>query len=74
MGAAAEYVKYKSPADLPATLHPRDVGAYLGVNSARAYKIFNRKDFPSWKIGQKWICNKQSFLKWLDEQENQAKQ
>ncbi|MFW6015098.1 MAG: helix-turn-helix domain-containing protein [bacterium] len=65
MGAAKKYKNYQSENDLPATLRPIDVAEYLGINEPKAYELFNRHDFPSLKIGQRWIVTKKAFLKFL---------
>ncbi len=73
MGTANEYKKFKSEDDLSATLRPKDVAEYLGINEPKAYELFNRQDFGSIKIGQRWIVTKKAFLRWLDKEGQKQK-
>lgn len=71
MATADKYKEYKSIDDLPATCRVSDIAEFLGINSTKAYELFNRSDFPSMKLGQRWIVPKRAFSNWLDQQTDQ---
>lgn len=57
--------------DLPDVFGPRELARFLGVQQAMGYELVKRRDFPSIRLGVKYLIYKQSFLDWLKEQETQ---
>lgn len=51
--------------DLPMTLTPKDVAQILGMTLNQTYRLFRCKDFPSSRIGEKYLIPKPKFLHWL---------
>jgi excisionase family DNA binding protein len=52
-------------ADLPLTLTAQDVAKVLGLSINQTYRLFRSKDFPSLKVGAKYLIPKPRFLQWL---------
>jgi len=46
----------------------KDISDYLRVNVNKAYELFHREDFPSLKLGGRYIIPREKFLKWLDKE------
>lgn len=49
----------------------------LQISQSRCNDLFNRrtkgsKDFPGFKVGRTWRVRKDSFDKWIEEQEEKA--
>ncbi len=65
-GTAQKYKEYKSPDDLPAMLRVSDCAAYTGVNIQKWYEYFKRDDFKTIKMGNRLLCTKAEFLRFLD--------
>jgi len=57
--------------ELPDVFGPRELARFLGVQQATGYELVKRPDFPSIKLGAKYLINKQSLLTWLNKQETQ---
>jgi excisionase family DNA binding protein len=53
--------------DLPDILTVKDVSKYMRVNLTKTYEFFHREDFPSLKVGNRYLVPKSRFLEWLDE-------
>lgn len=56
--------------DVPDIMDARDISNYLRVNVNKAYHLFHREDFPSMKLGKRYIIPKNKFLEWLDKQKD----
>lgn len=65
---------YKSYDELPLFLNAELVGNVLGVSSTTAYELMHRENFPSMKIGNRFVVAKEKFIKWVDEQSSQLKE
>jgi len=52
---------------LPDILTVKDISKYMRVNLTKAYEFFHREDFPSLKVGNRYLVPKSRFLEWLDE-------
>lgn len=59
---------YKSYDELPLFLNAEIVGNVLGVSSTTAYEVMHREDFPSIRIGNRFIVPKEKFREWADRQ------
>lgn len=44
----------------------------LGIGRNAAYNLINRQDFPTIRIGRKVIVPRDAFLRWLEDQTQQA--
>jgi excisionase family DNA binding protein len=53
---------------VPDIMNAKDISDYLRVNVNKAYELFHRGDFPSMKLGNRYIIPKNKFLEWLDRQ------
>lgn len=51
--------------DYPLILYPKHVQEILGWSKDQVYNLFRSKQFPSEKIGSKYIIPKDRFLLWL---------
>jgi hypothetical protein len=60
--------EYKSPSDLPAICTVKSVASFLGVAVNRGYEIMKRDDFNSFKIGKKYLVQKEELIRWITEQ------
>jgi hypothetical protein len=65
---AKKYREYKSSKDLPALCRVKDVASYLGINVNKGYEIFRREDFNSFKIGNKFLVQKEELINWIEKQ------
>lgn len=54
--------------DIPNIMAAKDISNYLRVNVNKAYELFHREDFPSLKLGGRYIIPREKFLEWLDKQ------
>lgn len=52
------------------TLSVKDVQEYLNLSSTSAYRLFNDKDFPSFKVGGSKRVTAEDFSQWLQKQKN----
>ena len=44
----------------------KDVGEKLHIGKTKAYRLFQLKDFPSVRIGNKWIVTEDNLNRFLD--------
>ena len=44
-----------------------DVQKILGIGKTKAYSLFGQKDFPSFRIDNRYYVKKEKFEKWIDE-------
>lgn len=49
-------------------LTPMQAKEVLGVGRNEIYKLCRRKDFPSFKMGQKYYINRDKLQEWIDKQ------
>jgi excisionase family DNA binding protein len=54
--------------DIPNIMAAKDISNYLRVNISKAYELFHREDFPSLKLGNRYIIPREKFLEWLDKE------
>jgi excisionase family DNA binding protein len=55
---------YSNFSDLPLTMNVNDVMKALNIGRETAYKLLRSKDFPSFKLGGKYLVNKESLFEW----------
>ncbi len=59
---------YKSYDELPLMLDVKLVKDILGISQTSVYELMKRNDFPSMKIGGRYIISKEKFIEWIDKQ------
>jgi excisionase family DNA binding protein len=59
--------EYKNPSDLPAICTVKEIASFLGVAVNKGYEIMKRKDFNSFRIGTKYLVQKEEFIRWITE-------
>jgi excisionase family DNA binding protein len=57
---------FKSYEELPLFLNAEVVGKVLGVSISSAYELMHEKDFPSVRIGNRFIVPKDKFIEWVN--------
>ena len=55
---------------LPEILTVPDIARYLRISRSAAYELAHETDFPALILGRKIRVRRESFLSWLDMQEN----
>ena len=56
----------KSYEELPLFLNAQAVADVLGVSPSSAYELMHEKDFPSLRIGNRWVVPKEHFIVWVE--------
>ena len=54
--------------DLPLFLNAEKLAKVLGVSISSAYELMHEKDFPSVRIGKRFIVPREDLKRWMDEQ------
>ena len=57
---------YKSYDDLPMFLNAKMVAGILGVSPGSAYELMHDENFPSLRIGNRWVVPKEHFIVWVE--------
>lgn len=60
------YSMYGNKEALPNLLTVYDVRDFLGIGQRQAYELVRSGGFPAKKLGNQYLIQKDSFLKWLD--------
>lgn len=58
----------KSASELNDILSVKELGQFLGIHANGAYDLVRSKDFPSVKVGKKFLILKAALMKWLEQQ------
>ena len=58
--------KSENKNEYPITLKVQEIADILRINQTKAYELTHREDFPSLKLGQRFIVNRDKFFDWLD--------
>ena len=45
-----------------------EVAQLLGISRSAAYNLMHRDDFPSFRIGKRWLVRDSSLHEWLEKQ------
>lgn len=45
-----------------------EVAQLLGISRSAAYNLMHRDDFPSFRIGKRWLVRGSSLHEWLEKQ------
>ena len=59
---------YKSYDELPLFLNANMVAGLLGVSPSSAYELMHEKDFPSLRVGNRWVVPREEFRAWVEGQ------
>ena len=57
---------YKSYDELPLMLNAEILRDILGISLTSVYELLHDKDFPSIKIGNRFVVPKGKFIEWID--------
>ena len=57
---------YKSYDELPLFLNSELVAQVLGVSISSAYELMHEKDFPSLRVGNRFVIPKENFIDWVE--------
>lgn len=52
--------------NLPELITASEVKDYLKCSKSTLYSLLSRKDFPSFRVGKKYLINKNEFLIWME--------
>lgn len=60
--------KFKNYDELPLFLNADTVAKALGIAISSAYELMQEKDFPTFKVGNRKLVEKEKFRKWIEAQ------
>ncbi|MGF9822562.1 helix-turn-helix domain-containing protein [Brevibacillus agri] len=63
-------VASKHSDSLPPILTAKHIANYLHISERRAYELMDLKSFPLIRLGRSKRVNRESFMRWLLENEN----
>ena len=58
---------HKNYDELPLFLSAKDVSKLLGVSLSTAYELMHEDEFPSLRVGYRYVIPKEDFQKWVKE-------
>ena len=61
-----KYSDYKNYEDLPLFLNAELLAKVLGVAVSSAYELMHEKDFPSVRIGKRFIVPREDLKAWIE--------
>ena len=61
-----KYSDYKNYEDLPLVLNAELLAKVLGVAVSSAYELMHEKDFPSVRIGKRFIVPREDLKAWIE--------
>lgn len=50
-----------------------EVAQLLGISKSAAYNLMHREDFPSFRIGRRWLIQENCLNEWLEKQPDISK-
>lgn len=53
---------------LPVALSVTQVSEVLGISKTNAYTLFRREDFPTIRIGRRYLVARDHFISWFSKQ------
>ena len=59
---------YTSYEELPLFLNADTVAKALGIAISSAYELMQEKDFPTFKVGNRKLVEKEKFRQWIESQ------
>jgi len=73
-GVVHDAGEQQSPYDkYPLFLTPKMVKEILQLSYGVIYNLFEQDDFPSFKVGKRYVVPKDKFLEWVDQSANKRK-
>ena len=63
-----KFSKYQNYEDLPLFLNAELLAKVLGVGVSSAYELMHEKEFPSVRIGKRFIVPRDDLKRWMEEQ------
>ena len=57
---------YKSYDELPLMLNAETIKNVLGISLTSAYELMHEKDFPSLRVGNRFVIPKEHFIDWVE--------
>lgn len=51
---------------LPVTLNAANVAVALGISKTQAYTLFHRADFPTIRVGGRYLVPRNLFIEWMN--------
>lgn len=57
---------YKSFDELPIVLNVEDVESVLGIARSSSYNLFRSEEFPSFRVGKRFLVKRDDFLDWMN--------
>ena len=61
-----KYSNYKNYEDLPLFLNAELLAKVLGVAVSSAYELMHEKDFPSVRIGKRFVVPREDLKVWIE--------
>ena len=61
-----KYSDYKNYEDLPLFLNAELLAKVLGVAVSSAYELMHEKDFPSVRIGKRFVVPREDLKVWIE--------
>ena len=61
-----KFSKYQNYEDLPLFLNAELLAKVLGVGVSSAYELMHEKDFPSVRIGKRFIVPREDLKAWIE--------
>lgn len=68
-----DLVAVENKKELPILLTAKEIKSYLHIGNDKLYELLNRKDFPSFKIGNKNYVIQTKFIEWIEKQSKNLK-
>ena len=64
---------FKNYDELPLFLNADTVAKALGIAISSAYELMQEKDFPTFKVGNRKLVEKEKFRQWIEEKSGGSK-
>ena len=64
---------YKTYDDLPLFLNAAMAAQVLGIAPSSAYELMHEKDFPTLRVGSRFVVPKDKFQQWVERQTGGAR-
>ena len=58
--------KIRNIDELPLFLSVSDVSSLIGISLGKAYELFHSEDFPSIRLGKRFVIAKTAFSEWMN--------
>ena len=58
---------------LPELLTPQQVKDYLHCNDRTIYNLCRRKDFPSFRVGKRYLIDRNRLIEWIEKESKKNK-